>query len=52
MKPTAAAHEVMKMRFFGVNGRFSRKELSTEEAAEITFTHTVNNAKSCIFFGS
>jgi transposase len=35
MKPTAAAHEVMKMRFFEVNSRFSRKELSTEEAAEI-----------------
>ncbi|MDR3357715.1 MAG: helix-turn-helix domain-containing protein [Desulfovibrio sp.] len=35
MKPKAEFHEVIKMKFFEVNSRFSRRELSTGEAAEI-----------------
>jgi transposase len=35
MKPKAEFHEVMTMKFYEVNSRFSRRELTTEEAADI-----------------
>jgi transposase len=35
VKPKAEFHEVMKMKFFEVNSSFIRRELTTEEAADI-----------------
>jgi transposase len=35
MRPTAQIHEVAAMRFFEVNERFSRHELTCEQAAEV-----------------